>query len=165
MVCRFGPALLAVSAVALAIGVDDPEIVLGMLKVVLGGDAIAGCLRVTRQGEIFFQHLVGIAADSHLGPVAVEGLVFDRHMRLAIAAAAGRPITATSANLSGQPATSDPYIVERTLGDHIDLLIDTGATRGGPASTIVDITAEPRLVRAGAISWDDIQAEIHAWRV
>jgi L-threonylcarbamoyladenylate synthase len=83
----------------------------------------------------------------------------------AIAAAAGRPITATSANLSGHPATSDPDTVERRLGDRIDLLIDTGATRGGPASTIVDITAaEPRLVRAGAIAWDDIRTEIRAWR-
>jgi len=83
----------------------------------------------------------------------------------AIAAAAGRPITATSANRSGEPATSDPDVVERTLGDRIDLLIDTGATHGGAASTIVDVTsAPPRLLRAGAITWDDIQAEIHAWR-
>ena len=78
----------------------------------------------------------------------------------AIAAACGRPITATSANVSGQPATSDPDDVERTLGDCIDLLIDTGPTRGGAPSTIVDVTsAEPRLVRAGAIPWD----EIHTW--
>jgi len=83
----------------------------------------------------------------------------------AIAAVAGRPITATRANLSGEPATSDPDTVEETLGDRIDLLIDTGATPGGAASTIVDTTSvEPRLVRAGAISWDDIQTEIHSWR-
>jgi len=78
----------------------------------------------------------------------------------AIAAACGRPITATSANVSGQPATSDPDDIERTLGDRIDLLIDTGPTRGGAPSTIVDVTsAEPRLVREGAIPWD----EIHTW--
>jgi hypothetical protein len=34
---------------------------------------------------------VGVAADPHLGPVAVEGLVLHRHMRLTIAAAAGAP--------------------------------------------------------------------------
>jgi len=78
----------------------------------------------------------------------------------AIAAACGRPITATSANVSGQPATGSPDEVERTLGDRIDLLIDTGPTRGGAPSTIVDVTSpEPRLVRAGAIPWD----EIHTW--
>jgi L-threonylcarbamoyladenylate synthase len=76
----------------------------------------------------------------------------------AIAAACDRPITATSANLSGAPATSDPDEVERTLGDRIDLLIDTGPTRGGAPSTIIDVTAdEPRLVRAGAVSWDELQ--------
>ena len=77
----------------------------------------------------------------------------------AICRAADRPITATSANRSGQPATADPAEVERTLGEAVDLLIDTGPTRGGAPSTIVDITGPtPRLVRAGAVSWDDIQA-------
>ena len=77
----------------------------------------------------------------------------------AICRAADGPITATSANRSGQPATADPAEVERALGADIDLLIDAGPTRGGAPSTIVDVTgAAPRLVRAGAISWEDIQA-------
>ena len=81
----------------------------------------------------------------------------------AICAEAGRPITATSANVSGEPATADPDRVERTLGDALDLLIDAGTTRGGAPSTIVDVTgADPALVRAGAISWDDIQAWLHS---
>ena len=66
----------------------------------------------------------------------------------AICRAAGRPLTATSANRSGEPATADPDRVERTLGDRIDLLIDTGPARGGAASTIVDVTgAEPASTR------------------
>ena len=77
----------------------------------------------------------------------------------AICRAAGRPLTATSANVSGEPATADPDHVERTLGHRIDLLIDTGPTPGGAASTIVDATgAEPALVRAGALGWDEILA-------
>lgn len=77
----------------------------------------------------------------------------------AICRAADRPITATSANRSGQPATADPAEVERTLGEDVDLLIDTGPTRGGAPSTIVDVTgATPLLVRAGAVSWREIQA-------
>jgi L-threonylcarbamoyladenylate synthase len=80
----------------------------------------------------------------------------------AICAACARPLTATSANVSGAPATSDPDEVERTLGDRLDLLIDTGPTRGGAPSTIVDLTtAEPALVRAGAIAWEEIQAWLH----
>jgi L-threonylcarbamoyladenylate synthase len=77
----------------------------------------------------------------------------------AICTMAGRPITATSANISGNPATASPDDVERTLGDRIDLLIDAGPTRGGAPSTIVDVTGpEPILIRAGAIPWQDILA-------
>lgn len=75
----------------------------------------------------------------------------------AVCAGVGRPITATSANISGEPATIDPEVVEQTLGDAVDYLLDTGMTPGGAPSTIVDVTgAEPLLVRAGAVSWDDI---------
>src|SRR5581483_1447232 len=56
----------------------------------------------------------------------------------AIARMCGRPITATSANISGQPATADPDVVEETLGDRVEMLIDTGRTVGGAPSTIVD---------------------------
>ncbi|OFV89588.1 MAG: threonylcarbamoyl-AMP synthase [Acidobacteria bacterium RIFCSPLOWO2_12_FULL_65_11] len=77
----------------------------------------------------------------------------------AICLASRIPVTATSANLSGQPATADPDEVERTLGAAVDLLIDAGPTPGGAPSTVVDVTDErPRLVRAGAISWEEIQA-------
>ena len=77
----------------------------------------------------------------------------------AVCAAAGRPVTATSANVSGEPATPDPEVVERTLGSRIDFLLDTGPTRGGAPSTILDVTGDqPQVVRAGAISWDEISA-------
>lgn len=80
-----------------------------------------------------------------------------------IAAAAGRPLTATSANISLEPATADPGEVERTLGDRLELLIDAGRTPGGPPSTIVDVSAgEPRLVRAGAVAWEEVQGCLRA---
>lgn len=76
----------------------------------------------------------------------------------AICSEAERPITATSANISGSPATADPDEVERTLGDVVDVLLDTGRTPGGPPSTVVDVSGDvPQLIRAGAIAWDDIQ--------
>jgi len=81
----------------------------------------------------------------------------------AICRAARGPVTATSANVSGEPPTADPEEVERRLGSRIDLLIDTGAAPGGAPSTIVDATVEPpALVRAGALSWDEIQAWLHS---
>ena len=77
----------------------------------------------------------------------------------AVCAAVGHPITATSANISGQPPTADPDAVERSLGDRLDYLLDTGGTPGGLPSTIVDVTGgAPRLVRGGAISWEQISA-------
>ena len=76
----------------------------------------------------------------------------------AVCALCGRPVTATSANISGDPATADPDTVEQTLGDRIDFLLDTGPTRGGPPSTIVDVTTTtPTLIRAGAIPWNELE--------
>lgn len=77
----------------------------------------------------------------------------------ALCDAAGGLLTATSANISGQPATADPDVVASELGARLDLLVDAGRTPGGPPSTIVDVTgAEPRLIRAGAIAWDAVLA-------
>jgi L-threonylcarbamoyladenylate synthase len=91
------------------------------------------------------------------GPVGVRVPAND--VARAVCAACGHPVTATSANRSGERATADPDVVERTLGDRLDLLLDAGVTPGGAPSTIVDVTAaEPRLVRAGAIAWDDVIA-------
>jgi L-threonylcarbamoyladenylate synthase len=73
--------------------------------------------------------------------------------------ACGRLLTATSANLSGEPASNDPDEVARALGGGVDLLLDAGRTPGGAPSTIVDVTGrEARLVRSGAIAWDELQA-------
>ena len=76
----------------------------------------------------------------------------------ALCAACGTPLTATSANRSGRPATNDPDAVAESLGGGIDLLLDAGVTPGGPPSTIIDVTdAPPRIVRQGAIPWESIQ--------
>ena len=69
----------------------------------------------------------------------------------------GRLLTATSANLSGEPASADPSAVVDLPG--LDMLLDAGGTPGGPPSTIADVTgATITLVRAGAIPWDEVQA-------
>jgi L-threonylcarbamoyladenylate synthase len=96
-----------------------------------------------------------VAAETGLVGVRVP-----RHdIARAICRAVGRPLTATSANLSGQPATADPDEVERTLGGRVDLLIDAGLAAGGAPSTIVDASQQPPvLVRAGAVAWNDIDA-------
>jgi L-threonylcarbamoyladenylate synthase len=100
-----------------------------------------------------------LAKDVTGGTGRVGVRVPDDAVARAICRAAGLPVTATSANISGQPASSDPDEVERTLGARIDLLIDAGPTRGGAPSTIADVTRRPpALVRPGAVSWDEIRA-------
>ena len=102
---------------------------------------------------------IALARDVTGGTGRVGVRVPAHEIARAICRAVDRPITATSANRSGQPATADPDVVEQTLGADLDFLIDAGTTRGGAPSTIVDVTgpAAP-LVRAGAVPWEDIQA-------
>jgi L-threonylcarbamoyladenylate synthase len=77
----------------------------------------------------------------------------------ALCGACGGPLTATSANMSGDPASANPDDIARALGDRIDVLVDAGMAPGGPPSTIVDATGVvPVLVRAGAIAWDEIRS-------
>ncbi len=69
-----------------------------------------------------------------------------------LARAAGGPIVATSANLSGQPAPTTAAEVVAALGEAVEMILDGGPTRGGVASTVLDLTSEPpRLVRSGAV--------------
>ena len=91
LISTFRAHLLSVTPISLSISINDPEIMLGMLEIVFRGDAVAGCLCVSGQGQIFLQHLMGVAANPHLGSVAVEGLILHGHMRLTVAAAAGAP--------------------------------------------------------------------------
>jgi L-threonylcarbamoyladenylate synthase len=74
----------------------------------------------------------------------------------ALAAAAGFCITATSANVSGEPAAVWADEVARMLPG-VDVVLDAGRAAGGPPSTIVAVTqAGPLLVRAGAVAWDRV---------
>jgi L-threonylcarbamoyladenylate synthase len=74
-----------------------------------------------------------------------------------LASAFGFCITATSANVSGDPPTASADVVVATLADRIDLLLDGGEAPGGPPSTIVAFRGgAPSLVRAGAIAWERV---------
>jgi hypothetical protein len=53
----------------LAIGEDDPVVVLGVLEIILSQDWISGRLRIARQGDVFLGDMRGIAADLHFRAV------------------------------------------------------------------------------------------------
>jgi L-threonylcarbamoyladenylate synthase len=75
----------------------------------------------------------------------------------AFARAVGHPITATSANISGDPPASSAEQVLATLAGNVDLLIDGGPTTGGLPSTILDTSGTtPLLIRAGAVPWERV---------
>ncbi len=72
----------------------------------------------------------------------------------ALARAAGHPLTATSANRTGEPPAANGDEVAAALGDAVALILDAGPAPGGPPSTIVRVMgAEVTLVRSGAIAW------------
>ena len=71
----------------------------------------------------------------------------------ALASAAGRPLTAPSANPSGAPSPLTAAEVAAGLGARVALVIDGGRASGMLASTLVDLTGQtPRLLRAGAVN-------------
>lgn len=79
---------------------------------------------------------------------------------LGLVRAARVPVTAPSANPSGAVPPTTAREVERALGDRIDLILDGGPTKGGPPSTILDVSVSPpRLLRQGAVDLGGLGAE------
>ncbi len=76
----------------------------------------------------------------------------------ALAAALGGPLTATSANRSGERECNTAGEVLGQLGGVIDAVADGGATAGGLGSTFVDVSGEiPVILRRGAIAEEEIR--------
>lgn len=77
---------------------------------------------------------------------------------LGLVRAAGIPVTAPSANLSGGEPPTAARAVRRLFEGAIDMILDGGLTKGGPPSTILDVTVvPPRLVRQGAIEVAELE--------
>ncbi len=82
---------------------------------------------------------IGIRLSSH--PVAA-----------ALAKEMGRPITSTSANLSGGPSPQTPDEIADTFDEGIDLILDAGPSPSRTPSTVLDVTVDPpQILREGAI--------------
>jgi L-threonylcarbamoyladenylate synthase len=71
----------------------------------------------------------------------------------------GQPLTATSANLSGEKELAYPAEVAAVFRGKVDVIVDGGPAPGGAPSTIVDLTSpEPRILRLGTIPEARIRA-------
>ena len=81
-----------------------------------------------------------------------------RHSGAAIAGdlcrAVGGPVTAPSANRSGEREPLTAEDVTEGLGDRVDLILDGGRSPSDQPSTVVDVSdGTPRLIRAGCTSF------------
>jgi len=69
----------------------------------------------------------------------------------------GRPVTGTSANLSGRPGAFRISDLDPAVKAHVDMILDAGTLKGGVGSTIIDITFDyPKIIREGEISASEI---------
>ena len=77
----------------------------------------------------------------------------------AVIRAAGVPIAAPSANLSGRPSTTTAAHVMEDMNGKIAAVVDGGSCAVGVESTVVSLTGEtPRLLRPGGISLEQLEA-------
>jgi L-threonylcarbamoyladenylate synthase len=107
--------------------------------------------------SLIFDAPVRVAVAVHGGGRSVAVRVPDDRVARALAEAFGTPITATSANLSGEPPARDVGSLGAVATDARVLVIDAGVTPGGAPSTIVDARGSaPVLVREGAVPWNRV---------
>ncbi|MGQ9682353.1 MAG: peptide chain release factor N(5)-glutamine methyltransferase [Anaerolineae bacterium] len=92
------------------------------------------------------------------GGETVAVRVPDDAVARALIRAVGAPLATTSANLSGQREAHSAREVLEQLGARVRWVLDGGESPGGIASTVLDLTVSPPLVRRqGALSEEAIR--------
>ncbi len=96
--------------------------------------------------------LAGIGANT-------VGLRFPRHpVAGALPRALGRPLAATSANLSNRPSPTTAQHVRDDFGDKVDMILDGGPSPLGVESTVLDLSSSsPLILRAGLIEREALE--------
>ena len=94
------------------------------------------------------------------GGLDTAGIRFPSHpVASAVIRAAGTPLAAPSANLSGSPSPTTAYHVEKDLSGRIEAIVDGGPCTVGVESTVITLATEtPRILRPGGITWEQLQA-------
>tara|TARA_Y100001936_G_C16015697_1_gene636326 strand:- start:121 stop:729 length:609 start_codon:yes stop_codon:yes gene_type:complete len=73
----------------------------------------------------------------------------------------GKPITGTSANLSGETPAMTSDQVELSMGSKVDFIYKNATTTGGLPSTVLDLSTRPaRILRHGAIEKSELQSTL-----
>jgi L-threonylcarbamoyladenylate synthase len=96
---------------------------------------------------------------ANLDTVAVR--IPNHNVALALIRAAGVPLVAPSANLSGHPSPTTAQHVAEDLRGRVDIILDGGPTRIGLESTVVDVTCRPPVIlRLGGVTVEQIRKVI-----
>ncbi|WP_152656870.1 L-threonylcarbamoyladenylate synthase [Oceanobacillus sp. CFH 90083] len=100
-------------------------------------------------------------ADNVRAGLSTIGVRIPSHpIALALIQAAGRPVAAPSANVSGKPSPTAAAHVFEDLNGRISGLIDGGQTGVGLESTVIDCTGEiPIILRPGGITKEQLELE------
>ncbi len=81
------------------------------------------------------------------------------HFARAIASESGKPVTSTSANMSGKPPLYTEREVREVFDGKVPLILSSGTLMETLPSTIVDTRATPqKLVREGPVPYQEILA-------
>ena len=84
----------------------------------------------------------------------------DHAVTRALIRAAGGAVAATSANVSGQPPARAADEALLALGGRVAAVLDDGPSPGGVASTVVDCTVDPPVIRrVGPLAAADLGLE------
>lgn len=76
---------------------------------------------------------------------------------LKIIEAAGGLLPTTSANISGETTPRSYDELSEEFKERVEILVDGGRCPIGNASTIIDMSDKPKILRTGAISIEDIE--------
>ncbi|MGH7765985.1 MAG: L-threonylcarbamoyladenylate synthase [Candidatus Binatia bacterium] len=75
----------------------------------------------------------------------------------------GHPLTATSANLSGQEPARTAQQGRAYFGDRIEIYLDGGTLKGGSGSTVAEVVGNRlKIIREGEISSQELEKAIRS---
>lgn len=97
-----------------------------------------------------------------IGPGGGVGVRVSPHpVARALSAGLGRPITATSANLSGDAPPKTLAAARKSLGDKVKVFLEGGTLTGGAPSTVISCDGGAiSVIRAGAIAERELAAAL-----
>ena len=95
------------------------------------------------------------------GPDGVGVRVSPNPVARALSAGLGRPVTATSANLTGEAPASTLDEARAGLGEKVKVYLEGGKSTASAPSTVIAVGGHGwRMIRVGAISEDQIAAAL-----